>query len=157
MKSTERTPHRVVAHLRDGKLVKGYTETVQPPDQAAMLSQDPIVLPDVVSLRSAESGELITVPLNSLKSLFFVKSFEGRQDYKEVKFFHATPAIEGLWVQVKFHDNESTEGVVHNSIRYLVDPGFFLKPPDPQSNNEIVYVVKASLVEFRVLGVKHTY
>jgi hypothetical protein len=86
-----------------------------------------------------------------------VKSFEGRKDYDEVKFFETHPPIEGLWVRLTFYDNETYEGVVRNSLHYLNSPGFFLKPPDPQSNNSVVYVVKAALVDFRVLGVKATY
>jgi hypothetical protein len=60
-------------------------------------------------------------------------------------------------VRVKFFDQEYLEGVLRNSAQLLVDPGFFLKPPDLQSNNEILYVIKSSLVDFRVLGVSPEY
>jgi hypothetical protein len=46
------------------------------------------------------------------------------------------------------------EGIVHNSIRYLIDPGFFLRPTDPGSNNKLVYVMKTWLKDHRVLGMR---
>jgi len=86
-----------------------------------------------------------------------VKSFEGRTDYQEIKFFESHPPVEGLWVRIKYYDGEASEGVVHNSLHHLTSPGFFLKPPDPESNNEYVYVLKSSLTDFRVLGVRSSF
>ena len=148
---------KVVAHLRGGEILKGFTDSLPNGDVDALLSEDPFSLPAKITLQSLESKKPVSVSIKSLKALFFVKTFEGSKDYKEIKFFHAHPPIEGLWVSVKFDDNEATEGIVHNSLHYLVEPGFFLKPPDPQSNNQAVYVVKESLEEFRVLSVRETY
>lgn len=148
---------KVVAHLRGGKLVKGFTDASAPSTLEEMLKEDPESLPQNLSVKQKDSEKKIKVSLNSLKALFFVKSFEGSKEYKEIKFFHAHPPIEGLWVRIRFGDGEYTEGVVRNSLKHLVEPGFFLKPPDPHSNNQVVYVVKASVVEFRVLGVRTTF
>ncbi len=148
---------KVVAHLRGGEILKGFTDSLPNGDVDALLSEDPFSLPAKITLQSLESKKPVSVSIKSLKALFFVKTFEGSKVYKEIKFFHAHPPIEGLWVSVKFDDNEATEGIVHNSLHYLVEPGFFLKPPDPQSNNQAVYVVKESLEEFRVLSVRETY
>jgi hypothetical protein len=46
------------------------------------------------------------------------------------------------------------EGIVYNSICYLVDSGFFLLPTDPDSNNRLVYVRKSWLTDHRVLGLR---
>lgn len=148
---------KVVAHLRGGEILKGFTDFLPNGDVDALLSEDPISLPAKITLQPPKSKKLISLSIQSLKALFFVRTFEGSKDYKEIKFFHAHPPIEGLWVSVKFDDNEATEGIVHNSLHHLVEPGFFLKPPDPQSNNQVVYVVKESLREFRVLSVRETY
>jgi len=156
MKRESKDSQRVVAHLRNHKLVKGYTDTLVVPDLEALLKQESVTVPPKISMRLAESPETVSVPLKSLKALFFVKSFEGSKEYEEIKFFAPNPPIEGLW-GLKFFDNERIEGVVRNSLPYLIDPGFFLKPPDPESNNELIYVLKASLTEFRVLGVRATY
>jgi hypothetical protein len=92
-----------------------------------------------------------------VKALFFVKSFEGRTDYTELKFFDRNPQIEGLWVKIRFHDGETTEGIVHNSLPFVKDSGFFLRPPDPESNNRVLYVIKKSLTDFRILGIRTDY
>lgn len=148
---------KVIAHLRGGKLVKGYTDTSVPYSLEEMLKEDPESLPPNLSVQQEGSEKKIKVSLKSLKALFFVKSFEGSKEYKEIKFFHAHPPIEGLWVRIRFGDGEYTEGIVRNSLKYLVEPGFFLKPPDPHSNNQVVYAVKASVVEFHVLGVRTAF
>jgi hypothetical protein len=151
-------PHlKVVAHLSDGTLIKGYTDALPAIDLEVLLRRDVILMPPEMTVRIAGSGEIATIPLQSLKALFFVKTFEGRTDYKEIKFFEGHPSIEGMWVRVRFHDGETIEGIVRNSLHYLVDPGFLLKPPDPHSNNQILYVMKNSLGDFQVLGVRHTY
>jgi hypothetical protein len=64
------------------------------------------------------------------------------------------PIVHGIWVRVEFLDGEVMEGIVHNTLRFLVDPGFFLIPSDPDSNNRLVYVMKSWLRDHRVLGVR---
>ncbi|MBI1941517.1 MAG: hypothetical protein HYS33_08435 [Acidobacteria bacterium] len=135
-------------------MLKGYLDEPLELNFDAILADAPSGLPREVSLRSADSNARLTVPLQSLKALFFVKTFDGRKDYSEVKFFEKNPPIKGLWIRVRFYDNEHLEGVVRNSIHFLTEPGFYLKPPDPLSNNEVLYVVKDSLADFRVLGVR---
>jgi hypothetical protein len=110
-----------------------------------------------IEIQPIESRETISLPLDSLKAVFFVKTFDGRKDYQEIKFFTKSPPIRGLWVRVQFFDHECIEGVVENSLRYLIEPGFFMKPPDSQSNNDSLYVIKHSLSDFRILGVKSEY
>jgi hypothetical protein len=151
--SAEREGSKIVAHLRSGQLIKGYINSPLLPCIEALKQQQPS-LPDKLFVSDKDSERTVELHLESLKALFFVKSFSGRKDYDEIKFFKDLPHLEGLWVRVKFHDNEQTEGVIHNSLGLLMDRGFFLKPPDPSSNNEIAYVVKAALVQFGVLGVK---
>lgn len=157
MKAKQKPTLKVVAHARDHKLIKGYTDALPTTDLEAWLHSPEIDVPKVIPLREAESDQKVMVRLNSLKALFFVKSFEGRKEYKEVKFFDSQPTIEGLWVRVTYYDKESSEGVVRNSLHHVTGAGFFLKPPDPQSNNAFIYVVKSSLIDFRVLGVQRTY
>jgi len=148
---------KVVAHLADGRLVKGHTDVVPATDLEYLLKQEPVSMPAEVKVLLSEQDRTIAVPLTSLKALYFVKSFIGSESYKEIKFFEGHPTIDGLWVRLKFHDGEWTEGVVRNSYHFLVEPGFLVKPPDPQSNNEMVYAIKTALVDFQVLGVRHTY
>jgi hypothetical protein len=148
---------KVVAHLTDGRLIKGHSDVVPATDLEFLLKRDAVSMPSEVKVRTIDTGKIMKIPISSLKALFFVKSFEGKGTYKEIKFFEGHPAIEGLWVRLKFLDGEWTEGVVRNSHHVLTEPGFLVKPPDPQSNNEILYIIKSFLTEFQVLGVRHTY
>jgi hypothetical protein len=146
---------KVVAHLRDGRLIKGYFSSL--PVELDTLKNRPVDMPRMMQVEEEGSGAQVEVHAESLKALFFVKSFEGRTNYRELKFFQVAPEYAGLWVRVTFFDGETTEGLVHNAIETFVTPGFLLKPPDPLSNNELAYVMKASLVEVKVLGVKTSY
>jgi hypothetical protein len=148
---------KVVAHLTDGRLIKGHSDVVPATDLEFLLKRDAVSMPSEVKIRIIDTGKSMKIPMSSLKALYFVKSFEGKGTYKEIKFFEGHPAIEGLWVRLKFQDGEWTEGVVRNSRHFMTEPGFLVKPPDPQSNNEILYIIKAFLTEFQVLGVRHTY
>ena len=148
---------RVVAHLRNGQLLKGYASLLPQNDPDAVLKDRSVALPAEITLRLADSTSVARFSQESLKALFFVKSFEGHALQEEIKHFKNGPPIAGLWVRLRFYDKEFTEGVVRNSLHFLNGPGFFLKPPDPHSNNEMLYVVKSSLVEFMVRGVRYTY
>ncbi len=148
---------KIVAHLRDGSLLKGYTDAFPDTDLDQLLRHGPYPLPKQITVRTNGARKTVNLALESLKALFFVKSFEGRTDYHEIKFFESHPPVEGLWVRIKYYDGEASEGVVHNSLHHLTSPGFFLKPPDPESNNKYVYVLKASLTDFRVLGVRSSF
>ena len=148
---------KIVAHLRDGRLVKGHSDALPEMELEELLRSGPHPLPKQISLKANGANKNVSIPLDSLKALFFVKSFEGRTDYQEIKFFDSHPPVEGLWVRIKYFDGEASEGVVHNSLHHLTSPGFFLKPPDPESNNEYVYVLKSSLTDFRVLGVRSSF
>lgn len=150
-------PARVVVHNADGTVTKGFMDSAPTLDLDVLLGQPPRPFPKMITLRSPADNRRIEVDTSSAKAVFFVKSFDGRREYSEIKFFVNSPTIQGIWVQVRFKDNEYLEGVIHNSVHHLVEPGFFLKPPDPNSNNEMVYVLKSSIVDYRVLGVRTTY
>ena len=84
MKAVKKASLKVVAHLRDHTLVRGYTDTLPVADLEDLLREEPASLPQKIPVRSAESGKLVTVPVDSLKALFFVKSFEGHKEYREL-------------------------------------------------------------------------
>jgi hypothetical protein len=113
-------------------------------------------LPEQFELRLAAGGRT-TVFLSQAKAVFFVREFHGQPGYDELRFFKNVPELPGLWVRLRFADDEITEGLVHNSLPLLVSPGLFLKPPDPKSNNKMVYALKKHLVDFQILGVKSEF
>ncbi|HWC20137.1 MAG TPA: hypothetical protein VG498_24195, partial [Terriglobales bacterium] len=105
---------KVVAHLADGSLIKGYLGEAESFDPlSAGLTGN--TLPPQVKLDLSNGGNMV-VDLRQAKALFFVKTLEGRTDYVEVKFFERNPQIEGLWIKIRFKDGEITEGIVHNSL-----------------------------------------
>lgn len=155
MVNDSRDELKVVAHLADGSLIKGFLRDAPPIDPLSS-SLTANSLPKSVALELPTGGKKL-VELKEAKALFFVKTLEGRTDYVEIKFFERNPQILGLWVKIQFRDGEVTEGIVHNSLPFVSDSGFFLRPPDPHSNNRVVYVVKNFLSDFRVLGIRSEY
>ena len=148
---------KVVAHKKSGQLLKGYAELPISVELSPLASHAPVAMPKSLSITPEIGGRTAHIALDSLKAIFFVRSFDGDPAYNEIKFFNPEPRIEGLWVHLTFTDGEVTEGVIHNSLCFLIEQGFLLKPPDPHSNNQAVYVVKAALNDFRVVGVKARY
>jgi hypothetical protein len=135
---------KVIARKTNGEILKGYVDTA--PESA---KDDQIT---IISL----TDEIIKIPKKDMKALFFVKKFSGNKEYSEVKFFENQPKIDGLWARLTFFDDEMIEGIVSNTIQVLLDDGFYLKPPDPNSNNRLMYVVKSALKDFTVLGVQYS-
>ena len=137
-----------------GKVFKGHIESHQWEELEGLLVQGLRRLPDVLRLRSADDDEFREIPLQGVKAVFFVKSFEGQGTRHDLKFFSNAPMVHGIWVQLQFKDGEIMEGIVFNGMHHLIEPGFFLHPTDPDGNNKLVYVLKSSLADFRVLGVR---
>ena len=111
-------------------------------------------LPDVLTLRRPESHETFEASLSGAKAVFFVHEFEGKKQRRDLHFHNNAPVHDGVWVRVEFHDGEELEGLIYNSILPLIEPGFFLLPTDPGSNNRLIYVLKDALTNFCVLGVR---
>jgi hypothetical protein len=155
--SAEEERPKIVAHAKDGRLFKGFLQDggVDVPQTNGGVPR-PAQLPPHLSIRALD-GRTHNVALTELKAVFFVKSFDGSKQYTETKFFNAHPVLEGIWARLHFNDNETIEGVIYNSLHFITSEGFFLKPPDPHSNNRMMYVLKSSLRDFRIMGVRNTY
>ncbi|GAG98406.1 unnamed protein product [marine sediment metagenome] len=126
--------NRIVAHFKNGKLLKGYTENFVPAQET-------------FRLRSAYGKDRINtyeVRTTDLKALFFVKTLEGNKEYSEKREFDGvgTSNIRGTKIKAVFADGEVIRGA--NFDYSKIFNGFYITPIDPQSNNERVYVVKDS-------------
>lgn len=135
---------RVIVRYADGTTLRGYFST----DEAHGLKNN---LSDRVSVRNV-TGKVENIEVSDLKAIFFVKTFEGAQDYSEFKVFTHQPSGKGVWVRVHFHDGEVMEGIAPNSLGTFAGKVFSLTPPDPQSNNENVIVSKKCLKGMQILG-----
>jgi hypothetical protein len=125
----------VVARYRDGKLVKGVTYDFGPNKK-------------VFHVNSPEGNgkKIFTVSFAELKAVFFVKTFEGKQDHPPVK----EPSREegdgtGTIIKMKitFFDNETLIGTTqgYNPER----PGFFVVPLEKDDNNSRVFVISSAV------------
>lgn len=115
----------VVAHYRDGRLLKGATSDFSPDRPEFHL---------VPNGGSAGSPSMVRV--SELKALFFVRSFEG--DDFHVPDEEHEPTGPGRRVEVTFADGEFLEGVTLGYNRQKA--GFFLTPADASGNNERVFI-----------------
>ncbi|HXI04630.1 MAG TPA: hypothetical protein VNI57_15755 [Candidatus Saccharimonadales bacterium] len=130
---------KVVAHYKDGSVVKGHTRDFDPGK-------------DEFTLHPYEAGgEAVAVEIESLKAVFHVKTFEGNPahpppsetitDIEEPRFRDVMRG--GRKAYLEFADGERMWGYAEGfeSAR----GGFFLFPTDPEGNNLRVYVVRSAL------------
>src|SRR5579859_1820918 len=100
----------------------------------------------------SNSGEYRTLELATIKSIHFVREF--RDDFEpERKTFLSRPKMDGLWVRLRFRDDDVMEGIVANDLIELLDRGVRLTPPDLHGNVLHMFVPRTALAEVKVLGV----
>jgi hypothetical protein len=144
---------KVVIQLADRR-IKGYLDSPNWNTIEELLSHAPPGSPETFRIRRLDTNHSEEIPTKDIKAVFYVNCFDGDPEHKPLNFHTRAPIVHGIWMRLQFRDGEIMEGIVHNSTRYLVDPGFFLVPTDPGSNNKLVYVVKNLLVDHRVLGLR---
>jgi hypothetical protein len=136
------------------RTIKGYLDFPAWNTMEDLLSHASGLPPDAFRIRHLESNLVEEIPAREIKAIFYVNSFTGDSRHQHLNFYSRAPIIHGIWMRLQFLDGEVMEGMVYNSLRYLVDPGFFLLPTDPDSNNKLVYVRKNWLADHRVLGMR---
>jgi len=110
-------------------------------------------------LGDAETLELLTpegehqnLAVKEIRSIYFVRDFNG--DFEpERKAFLSRPKLDGLWVRLKFRDEDTIEGVVPNDLLSLLDRGVQITPPDLHGTTLRIFIPRAALMEMTVLGV----
>jgi hypothetical protein len=130
------------------RTVKGYADTSSWPSVEDM---DLHLVHPVFRRIGADQEE--PIPLEGIKAIFFVKSFEGKS-HDDLRFHDHLPAPECLWVRATFDDGEVIEGLIGNNQNYVVQSGFFMSPIDPEGNNWLIYVLKEKLRDFQILGLR---
>lgn len=141
MKSrTASSTHKKVVILSfDRNSLKGYLNP-------ALLGHSEAV--DILTL----DGEHHSVALDAIKGVYFVREFEEPFE-PERKSFLSRPKLDGLWVRLRFRDDDEVEGIVRNDLLELVDGGVQLIPPDLHGNVLRMFVPRVALAEMKVLGV----
>jgi hypothetical protein len=133
------THKKVVVVLDDGSAVRGY---MNPSGLGAADSLDVLT----------QDGEHRAVALKNVKAVYFVREFT--QPFEpERKTFISRPKLDGLWVRLRFHDQDVIEGIVSNNLLDLLDSGVQLTPPDLHGNTLRLFIPRLALAEMKVLGV----
>jgi hypothetical protein len=98
------------------------------------------------------AGKVVLIELADVKGVYFVREFAD-VDASTRKTFATRPRTEGLWVRMKFKDNDVMEGLMPNDLTQLSKDGFLINPPDSRGNLQRIFVPKSALAELTVLGV----
>lgn len=146
--------HKVVIKCGSGEVVKGYVECGAGADLAVLVERCCQDADGAITLTTLGDKVDKSILLRDVKAAFFVKSFRGDASRKAIRFYTNGPAVGSIWAEVRFKDDEVIEGWIENSVKYLADEGFFLKPSDFASNNLLVYINKSAISSFRVLGIR---
>lgn len=96
-------------------------------------------------------GTLALIPYEEIKSVCFVSDFDAEAEPQRI--FMTRPKLEGLWVRMIFRDGEVMDGILPNNLLSWDIAGFTVTPPEPDSNNQRVFVPRSALRSMQVLGV----
>lgn len=116
------------------------------------VSPQSFLLPDGLELLSPD-GSLAQVPYEQIKTVSFVRDPDGAGVLAERRTFLARPKTAGLWVELKFRDEDLLEGVLPNNLQALDPHGYTLSPPEAAGNAQRVFVPRQALADVTVLGV----
>ena len=133
------TRKKVVVLLLDRSHLKGYLN----PLTLARAEACDLLTPD---------GEHVSVAMASVKSVYFVREFPETFQ-PERKVFLSRPKLDGLWVRLRFRDEDVMEGIVANDLLDLLDNAVQLTPPDLHGNTLRLFIPRSALAEMKVLGV----
>ncbi len=97
------------------------------------------------------SGNVVGIELKDIKGVYFVREFGEVESPR--KTFTSRPRTEGLWVRLKFKDNEVVEGMMPNDLSLTTAEGFLINPPDLRSNTQRIFVPRTALESLTVLAV----
>jgi hypothetical protein len=126
---------KVIAHYRDGRIVKGHTSDFTP-------GQDWFSL---APLDYTIGGKPSQIRIPDLKGIFFVHNFMGDPTYTKINTFTINPNLSGSRVKVTFRDGEVLQGIAPEPTSDRA--GFIVIPADKFSNNKRCYVVRAAIRE----------
>jgi small nuclear ribonucleoprotein (snRNP)-like protein len=127
--------NKVVVRYQNGEVHKGQTNDFLPTKPVFHLS-----------LIDAPPGTPpLTVQINGVKAIFFVKDFAGNRERKNVQEFPTEKPVIGRKIRVIFHDGETLVGTTqgYDPTR----PGFFIIPADAGSNNDRCFVITSATKE----------
>jgi hypothetical protein len=133
------TLKKVFVRLLDRTVLRGY------------LNPSKLGAAETLELLTPE-GEQRNFAVKDVRSIYFVREFAD--DFEpERKAFLSRPKLDGLWVRLKFRDEDTIEGVVPNDLLSLLDRGVQITPPDLHGTTLKIFIPRTALTEMTVLGV----
>ena len=117
---------------------------------AGWVKPSSLLQPEGVELMSLQ-GDTMILPYPEVKAIYFVRDWDGGMPERHE--FQNRPKMAGLWVQLRFRDGETMEGIIANNLMGLDHAGFSVIPPDPFANTQRLFVPRSALVGIEVLGV----
>jgi hypothetical protein len=97
------------------------------------------------------SGNVVSIDLQDIKGIYFVREFGEPESLR--KTFTTRPRTEGLWVRLRFRDNEVMEGMMPNDLTLMAAEGYLINPPDTRSNTQRIFIPRSALAQLTVLAV----
>jgi hypothetical protein len=98
------------------------------------------------------SGKVVLMELAEVKGVYFVREFSESETFAR-KTFATRPRTEGLWVRLRFKDNETMEALMPNELTQTQPEGFTVIPPDTRGNTQRIFVPRTALDSLTVLAV----
>ena len=98
------------------------------------------------------AGKVVLINLDEIRNVDFVRDF-GELTTLSRKTFSNRPRTEGLWVRLRFIDNDVLEGIMPNDLTQIRPEGYLITPPDTRGNVQRIFVPRTSLEEISVLAV----
>lgn len=98
------------------------------------------------------AGTVVGIDLKEIKGVYFVREFSDSESLTR-KTFTSRPRTQGLWVRLRFKDNEVLEGIMANDLTLSASDGYLINPPDLHSNTQRIFVPRSALSSLTVLAV----
>lgn len=133
------THKKVVIYLLNRSIQRGY------------LNPGKLGVVDTIDVLTMD-GEHREFAMEDVRSIYFVREFTDDFELGQ-KTFLSRPKLEGLWVRLKFRDDDVIEGVVPNDLLSLLDRGVQITPPDLHGTTIKIFIPRTALAEMKVLGV----
>lgn len=119
--------NRIVVRFKDNTLLKGTVSFFSPFHRFFHLEM--------------MDGNVVTVDIDRIKAMFFVKTFEGNKKY------NYTYKDELFWVgdKIKISFNDGEKMVGYTQQLDCSPRGFFITPADLSGNNKYVFASKSAI------------
>lgn len=132
------TAKKVIVRRFDRETLTGYVNSLS------------YLQPSTIELLKPD-GALVMLPYEEVKTVCFVQDFDAEAESRRV--FMTRPKLEGLWVRMNFRDGEVQDGILPNNLLTWDIAGYTVTPPEPDANNQRIFIPRAALRSIQVLGV----